>query len=174
VTAPNDIDPALALRGFSRETTLFRDAEGNWFHDGQPLEHANLVRAFDRWIERAPDGRYCVKNDINWAYIRIEGPPFFVRSVSLDASGSPQLLLSNDRCEPLRPDTLRAGRDGALYCDVGAGDMVARFDRHAAMQLEPLIAEDAQGIYVQLAGQRVRPPTVDDPLQPLHARPQDH
>ena len=180
VTASNDIDPALALKGFTRETTLFRDAEGHWFFDGEPLAHANLVRAFDRWIERAPDGRYCVKNDINWAYIRLEGPPFFVRSVTLggttpglrvgassDASGSPQLLLSNDRIEPLRGETLRVGPDGALYCDVGAGDMVARFERHAAMQLEPLIAEDAQGIYVQLAGRRVRPPTVDDPLQPL-------
>src|SRR6187401_1154866 len=106
VTSP-DIDPALALRGFSRETTLFRDGEGRWFHDGQPLEHSNLVRAFDRWIERAPDdsGRYCVKNDINWAYITLEGPPFFVRSVVLDPGGTPQLLLSNDRREALRGDS---------------------------------------------------------------------
>jgi hypothetical protein len=168
VAAPEDIDPALALRGFTRETTLFRDAEGHWFFDGEPLEHANLQRAFDRWIERAPDGRYCVKNDINWAYFRLEGPPFFVRAVILDASNHPQLLLSNDRQEPLRGETLRVGPDGALYCDVGAGDMVARFDRHAAMQLEPLIREDAQGIYVQLDGQRVRPPVVNDPLAPLH------
>lgn len=168
-----DIDPALALRGFSRETTLFRDGEGRWFHDGQPLEHSNLVRAFDRWIERAPDGRYCVKNDINWAYITLEGPPFFVRSVTLDAQGQPVLLLSNDRREPLRADSLRIGPDGALYCDVGAGDMSARFERHAAMQLEPLIAEDEQGIYVRLDGRRVRPPRVDDPLQPLPAANQE-
>jgi hypothetical protein len=182
VAAPEDIDPALALRGFTRETTLFRDAEGRWFFDDQPLEHANLQRAFDRWIERAPDGRYCVKNDINWAYFRLEGPPFFVRALIFDgsapalrggatgdASNHPQLLLSNDRQEPLRGETLRVGPDGALYCDVGAGDMVARFDRHAAMQLEPLIGEDAQGIYVQLDGQRVRPPVVNDPLQPLRS-----
>ena len=164
-----DIDPALALRGFSRETTLFRDSEGRWFHDGQPLEHSNLVRAFDRWIERAPDGRYCVKNDINWAYITLEGPPFFVRSVAIDDQGQPQLLLSNDQQEPLRGETLRVGPDGALYCDVGAGDMSARFERHAAMQLEPLIAEDEQGIYLRLDGRRVRPPRVEDPLQPLTA-----
>jgi hypothetical protein len=167
VVTTQDIDPALALRGFSRETTLFRDGEGRWFHDGLPLEHSNLVRAFDRWIERASDGRYCVKNDINWAYITLEGPPFFVRSVAIDPNGTPHLLLSNDRREPLRGDSLRVGPDGALYCDVGAGDMAARFERHAAMQLEPLIAEDEQGIYVRLDGGRVRPPRVEDPLQPL-------
>jgi len=172
VPVTQEIDPALALQGFSRETTLFRDGEGRWFHDGQPLEHSNLVRAFDRWIERAPDdrSRYCVKNDINWAYIKLEGPPFFVRSVTLDATDgrdSPDLLLSNDRRERLRADSLRVGPDGALYCDVGAGDMTARFERHAAMQLEPLIGEDAQGIYVRLDGRRVRPPRVDDPLRCL-------
>jgi uncharacterized protein len=170
--ASQEIDPALAVRGFSRETTLFRDGEGRWFHDGEPLEHSNLVRAFDRWIERAPDdrSRYCVKNDINWAYITLEGPPFFVRSVSLrstDGSESPELLLSNDQREPLRADSLRVGPDEALYCDVGAGDMTARFERHAAMQLEPLIGEDGQGIYVRLDGRRVRPPRVDDPLRSL-------
>jgi hypothetical protein len=171
--ASQEIDPALALRGFSRETTLFRDGEGRWFHDGEPLEHSNLVRAFDRWIERAPDdrSRYCVKNDINWAYITLEGPPFFVRSVNIVGRDCPELLLSNDQREPLRADSLRVGPDGALYCDVGAGDMTARFERHAAMQLEPLIGEDEQGIYVRLDGRRVRPPRVDDPMRSLSQPP---
>jgi uncharacterized protein len=173
LVASPEIDPALALRGFSRETTLFRDGEGRWFHDGEPLEHSNLVRAFDRWIERAPDdhSRYCVKNDINWAYITLEGPPFFVRSVTIAGRDCPELLLSNDRREPLRADSLRVGPDGALYCDVGAGDMTARFERHAAMQLEPLIGEDEQGIYVRLDGRRVRPPRVEDPLRSLGQPP---
>lgn len=155
------------MRGLSRETTILRNAQGRWFHDGEALEHAALCRAFDRWIERAEDGRYCLKNDINWAYFTLEGPPFFVRSISLDTPFEVWLLLSSDKREALRPETLRADLDGVLYCDVGDGSFVARFDRHAATQLAPLLHEDADGVYIDIAGRRVRPPTVTDPLTPV-------
>jgi hypothetical protein len=159
-------DPNQLLQGRTRETSIARDGQGRWFQDGLPLEHPNLTRAFDRWVARADDGRYCLKNDINWAYFKLEGPPFFVRAASIGADGV-TLLLSNDERERLRPETLRSGPDGALYCDVGDGTLVARFDRNAAAQLEALIDEDAQGVYLDIAGQRVRPAVVSDPLQPL-------
>lgn len=181
------MDPASYLQGRSRETTIRRDACGRWFHDGAPVEHPNLVRSFDRWIARAEDGRYCLKNDINWAYVAIEGPPVFVRSLRFcDGSDSNvSLVLSNDREVSLDPVTLRQAHDGALYCDVpggavpsgvnpagttadapaGAGSRwVARFDRHAQAQLERILREDADGVYLALGRDRVRPPTVDDPL----------
>ena len=158
-------DPGQFLQGRTRETTIVRDAQGRWFYDGEPLEHPNLTRAFDRWIARADDGRYCLKNDINWAYFKLEGPPFFVRSLDVSERGEVTLLLSNDAHEALRARSLRADASGALYCDVGDGSMVARFDRHAASQLEPLIGEDGQGIYLELGGERIRPPVVSDPLQ---------
>jgi len=158
------MDPAQLLQGRSRETTIRRDAQGRWFHDEQPLEHPSLTRAFDRWVEQAEDGRYCLKNDINWAYITLEGAPYFVRSLRLEPDGRVLVQLSNDAQEPLRPETLRLGHDGALYCDVGAQRLPARFDRHAALQLEPLLGEDERGVYVELQGARVRPAVVEDPL----------
>lgn len=160
------MDPAQFLHGRSRETTIMRDAQGRWFSDHEPLDHPGLTRAFDRWIERADDGRYCLKNDINWAYFTLYGPPFFVRSVQFDEDGGVWLLLSNDKRERLRPHTLRSGSDGALYCDVGDGSFVARFDRHAATLLAPALHEDAEGVYLETAGVRVRPQVVDDPLIP--------
>lgn len=159
------VSPAI-LQGLSRETTIVRDAEGRWFHDGQPLEHYNLERAFDRWVSRAEDGRYCLKNEINWAYIALQGAPFFVRKVRIAQGERVLLELSDDRVVPLVGASLRSDALGALYCEVGAG-MVARFDRHAAVQLESLIGEDEQGIYVRVEGVRERPPMVDDPLTPL-------
>ena len=161
------MDPNQALAGRSRETTIVRDAQGRWFQDGQPLAHPNLTRAFDRWVERAEDGRYCLKNDINWAYITLEGPPFFVRSVQADPRTGVTLLLSNDKREALRPETLRMDGEGVLYCDVGDGSMVARFDRHAATQLESVLGEDEAGVYLELAGERFRPRQVEHPLEPL-------
>jgi hypothetical protein len=165
------MDPASFLQGASRETTIRRDALGRWFHDGDALEHPNLVRAFDRWVDRAQDGRYCLKNEINWAYITLEGPPYFVRGLLLDASGEVSLRLSDDREEPLDAATLRQGPDGALYCDVRAGSMPARFDRHVMQQLESVLREDPEGVYLLLGSRKVRPPTVKDPLAQLTPLP---
>jgi hypothetical protein len=156
------MEPQTFPFGLSRETTIRRTADGQWFHDGAPLENEKLSRAFDRWIERAEDGRFCLKNDINWAYFTLEGAPFFVRGVRIE-HGVARLKLSNDQEAELDVRTLREGPDGALYCDVGHG-LTARFDRHAAVQLGELGQEDDQGPYFLHQGARVRPPRVADPL----------
>ena len=157
------MDPSNIPFGRSRETQIRRDAEGTWFNEGQPLDHEKLCRAFDRWIRRADDGRYCLENDINWAYIELEGAPLFVRKVRV-ADGRAQLTFSSDVEQELDPRTLREGPDGALYCD-GHGGMTARFDRHAAVQLADLILEDDTGPYFDVDGERVRPPVVEDPIR---------
>ncbi len=156
------MDPIELTQGFSRETTIHRTAEGKWFHDGEPVENERLARAFDGWIERASDGRYCLKNAINWAYVTIDGAPFFVRSARVEGAVA-WLTLSNGREVELDAHTLREGPEGALYCDVG-DDMVARFDKNAAIQLAELIDEDEHGPYVRAGDEHVRPPRVSDPL----------
>lgn len=159
------MDPTAFLQGRSRETTIVRDAQGRWFQDGIALSHPNLARSFDRWIARAEDGRYCLKNEINWAYITLEGAPVFVRSLGFDEHGAPWLLLSNDRREELDGNTLRQGvADQALYCTV-SGNLTARFDSSAATQLEGLLGEDEQGVYLAWSGQKFYPPMVSDPIR---------
>lgn len=151
------------LQGRTRETKIRRDALGRWFDGDVPITHALLTQAFDAWIERAEDGRYCLKNDINWAYVTIEGAPVLVRAVELDGDRV-TLRLSDGRSEPLDPATLREAEDGALHCQVRGGTLAARFDSHATLQLAPLIGEDERGTYLTLGGQRVRPPLAGDPL----------
>lgn len=158
------MDPAALLQGRTRETTIARDAEGRWSQDGIALSHPNLARSFDNWVARAEDGRYCLKNDINWAYVTIEGAPVFVRAVSVQ-SGVPQLVLSTGNVEPLNGETLRLGaKDGALYCDV-SGSLTARFDRTAQTHLESLLGEDEEGVYVAWSGRKYRPAVVDEPIR---------
>ena len=157
------MDPASFLTGRTRETSIRRDDQGRWFFENDPLEHPNLIRAVDGWIDRAEDGRYCLRNDINWAYFTLEGPPFFVRSVRIDGEVV-TLHLSGDHTERLDPSTLRQGPDGALYCDVRAG-MAARFDRHAMQQLEAVLQQDDQGVYLAIGADRIRPPLAADPLR---------
>lgn len=155
------------IAGRTRETKIRRDARGRWFDGSDPIEHPLLTQAFDAWIDRADDGRYCLRNDINWAYVTIEGAPVFVRALELEpgpAGARVWLQLSDGRREPLDASTLREDREGALHCQVRGGTLPARFDAHAAMQLAPLVHEDIEGTYLELEGGKVRPPVVDDPL----------
>ena len=155
-------------RGFTRETGIRRDARGRWFDGDDPIEHPHLVESFDGWIDRAPDGRFCLSNDINWAFVAIEGPPYFVRSVRFEGEAGSQtvtLRLSGGREETLDPTTLRlAEQDDALWCDVRGGAVPARFDDHAVQRLADVLDEDAEGPYFSLAGARIRPRRVADPL----------
>lgn len=158
------MDPGQLLQGRTRETRIRRDARGRWWNGEDRIDHPNLVRSFDAWIDLADDGRFCLRNDINWAYVEIEGPPVFVRAVEIDGDAV-HLELSDGRRERLDPATLREGEDGGLYCAVRGGRLAARFDRGAASALEDRLGEDERGVYMLVDGERVRPPTVGDPLR---------
>lgn len=162
-------DTGLPFPGATRETNIRRDATGRWFDGDDPLDHPGLTRSFDRWIDRAEDGRYCLRNDLNWAYVTIEGPPVFVRGARPDASGGLRLSLSDGRSEALDPATLRQGPDGALYCDVRDGRLPARFDRAAMQALEDLLVETGEDtVAIRLGpGRTVTPPRVAAPLNPV-------
>jgi len=156
--------------GRSRETRIRRDAAGRWWNGEDAITHPSLARAFDSWIDRAEDGRYCLKNDVNWAYVTIEGPPLFARHAAVRAEGGATdvwLSLSDGREERLDLATLREGPDDALYCDARAGTLPCRLERSAMMGLADLLEEDAAGaVWLVLGPLRVRPARVDDPLVP--------
>lgn len=153
----------MKRRGFTRETTIRRDARGKWYQDGVALAHDGLSRSFDAWIERAPDGRFCLDNAINWAFVEIEGPPYSVRSASI-ADDRVTLQLSGDGVEELDPTTLRLGEDDALWCDVRGGRVPARFDNHAALALSEAFELEGDEARLVLGASRFAIPRVADPM----------
>ncbi len=156
-------DPAQFLEGRTRETSIRRDARGRWFNGTDPIAHPNLVRSFDGWVDRAEDGRFCLSNAINWAYVDIEGPPYFVKDVTVQDDVI-MLHLSGDRTESLDPASLRQGPEGALWCVVREGRCPARFDNHAVSKMAGAVDEDDEGVFVHVGGSRIRPPVIVDPL----------
>jgi uncharacterized protein len=141
--------------GLSRETRIRRDRQGRWFDGDQPVTNQAVAAAFDSWIDRAPDGRWCLKNSSNWAYVEIEGPPIFVRAARIEESGI-ELSLSDGRSERLDPKTLSTDEEGRLACTVREGSMPAEFSRAAMIQLEPILDEDERGIFLRVAGEMIR------------------
>ena len=164
------MDPAQFLQGRTRETAIRRDARGRWFNGDDPIEHRNLTRSFDGWVDRAEDGRFCLSNAVNWAYVEIAGPPYFVKDVAI-SDDAIVLTLSGDLSEPLDPASLHQGPEGALWCTVREGRCPARFDNHAMSKMSDSIGEDDDGVYVMIGERKVRPVEIGDPLSLGHPKP---
>lgn len=123
--------------GRSRESTIRLDAAGRFTHDGAPVEHPGMARAFASWIARHPDdGRYVLNNGWDWTYFTVEDVPFFVERV-FERGGRPWLELSDGSEEALDPRALRMPAEDTLYVRVKQGAFEARFRRHAQLGLGP-------------------------------------
>ena len=146
------MDPERIFKGFSRETEIRRDARGRWFLEGDAITHAGVVRAFDGWLEKAEDGRYCLKNSLGWAYVHVEGCPYFVRGIRREEDVI-WLSLSGGRCEALDPKTLHLDLEGRLYARVLAGEMRARFDDSAAVQMGDYLQEQQGEFQLRIGGE---------------------
>jgi len=134
-------------RRHTREDSgIVLDREGRWLHDGEPVTHPKIVEAFNRGIERAPDGRYLLRFGDDWCYVHVEDAPLTVE-VALPQDGrAVGLRFSNGASELLRPETL-ALREGVLYCRSEAG-LPARFSRSAQFALGSLLEEREGGGFV--------------------------
>jgi hypothetical protein len=131
--------------GRSRESRIRLDAEGRFFHDEEPFEHAGMARAFATWIARHPDdGRYILNNGYDWSYLNVEDVPFFVERV-LDSKSGPRLVLSDGSEEPLAASTLSVSDDDKLYVKVKHGEFDARFRQAAQIGLAPWLEEAPDG-----------------------------
>ena len=143
-----------APAGRSRESDIVLDAEGRFYHEGAPIEHAGMRRAFASWIRRHPDdGRYILSNDYDWCYFTVDDAPCFVQGV-LEGEGGIALELFDGRREALDPRTLRLDDEGVLRARVRGGDLEARFLRQAQLEIGPWLEEDGDGFALVLDGKR--------------------
>ncbi len=147
------MDPAI-LERLREESGLSIDEEGRLLHRGEPITHRRTLEVLWASLERAADGRYQVRVGRESAWVRLADAPYVVRAVEGDP---PRLTLSDGTGEPLRPETLRLGRDGVLRCLV-KGDHRARFGRAAQVALGLTMEEDPaspSGFALRLGGRRV-------------------
>ncbi len=158
-------DEALAALGLSRETDISLDAQGRFHVAGTPFSHERLAETFAGWLDRLPDGRYVLRNDLHYVFVAVEGAPLHARRAEVEGDQVTLLLHGGERA-PLVPETLREGPDGALYVDVRDGTWTARLAPEAAFELAPLLVEHEGGVALQLGGRRFAVPRVDDPLRP--------
>lgn len=138
--------------GRSRESTIVLRNDGRFFHDGEPVAHPGMHRAFASWLTRHPDdGRYILSNGYDWTYLTVEGPARFVQEVR-NVEGRPLLVLFDGLEARLDPRALRADVDGKLSVLLPGGEP-ACFTASAQLELAPWLAERDGSIGIEIAGE---------------------
>lgn len=138
------------VRWHTREDSgLVIDRRGRWFHDGEPIEHPNIVEAFNRGLRVQPDGRVQLHFGHDWAFVQVEQCPFIVVAVD-DADERLSIRLSDRTAEWLEPSTLSLDDEAVLVVRVKGGLSCARFSRDAQFQLAERFVQDGQRLSLRV------------------------
>ena len=147
---------AAALRAGMALERIELDAEGRFWHQGEPFENERLSQLFHRSIARTPGGTYLISIPPYSYPFHVADAPRQVRHIRIEQAAV-MLLLGDDSEQPLDPSSLRYVPSRGLYCLVLAPDAQrwpARFLRPAYYELLSHI-EEADGQYeLDLLGQR--------------------
>jgi hypothetical protein len=147
-TLPEPVRRAL-LSGLPLERITL-DAEGRWWHEGDPIDNPRIAELFHRSIERTPGGTY-VLHIAPFTYpIEVKDTPYFVRRCEVQGQTA-RIYLSDGSDEQLEPKSLRYAADRGFYCAVKGGKFGARFNRPAYYALAEHV-EEAGGSYVLSLG----------------------
>lgn len=150
------MDPALLER--LRTSGIRIDREGVFWHEGEPVRHEGMRRAFLRWLDRLPppDDRYVLRlDDKRFAYLEVEDTPLV--ATSLRWQGDEAWLGLNDGSEErLDPAGLDIDAAGVLRCQAQARGrrLEARLSTAAATTLAERIVGPPGQPALLVAGQQ--------------------
>jgi uncharacterized protein len=147
------VDPR-ELEELREASGLRLDAEGRFWHRGEPIEHARTLAVLHAGLHRAPNGRWATRIGPEWGYVHVEDAARFVRRIEI--AGDPlRAQLATGAWVDVDPTTLASGAEDALYLRLADGER-ARLTRTAQLSLADHLHEDADGFSLELAGRRVR------------------
>lgn len=129
-------------RWHTREDSGLRlDRNLTWWHDGERIEHPNIIEAFNRGVKLSEDGRAVLEFGGDWCFVSVDDCLYSIVAVDELTDGRLGLRLSDRTAELLDPTTLSVDEEGALVARVKSGRARARFTRasHLALaeHLEP-------------------------------------
>ncbi len=141
-TLPEPVRRALSSGKHLERITL--DAEGRWWHEGDPIDHPRIADLFHRSIERTPGGTFVLHIPPFTYPIEVRDTPYFVRQVTIAADATPpvHLRLSDGSEEALDLHSLRYVPERGFYCRVKAGAFAAHFCRPAYYALAEYVQEE--------------------------------
>ncbi len=143
------------------ESGFVIDRNVDWWHDGERIEHPNIIEAFNKGLRVTDDGRYKLEFGNDWCFVVVEGAAFKVIAVDVSEGDRLSLRLSDRTAEFLDPASLSLDAEGVLYASVKGGKATARLTRDAQFQLAQWLEPSADDEYLQLkVDERVSPTTL--------------
>jgi uncharacterized protein len=151
-------------RRHTREDSGIRlDRDGQWWHDGQPIEHPKIIEAFNRGLSPTDDGRFRLQFGSDWCYVEVEDAAYRVLQFDVGEQG-PSVELSDRTSEPLDLQTLSLDADGVVACQVKGRRAKARFSRDAQFALGERLTQRGEELVLDLVSKTIS--------VPLRLRPQ--
>jgi hypothetical protein len=145
------------LETLREQSGLRLDREGNFFHRGEPIEHARTLAVLHQGLHRAPDGRWATRIGREWGYLEVEDAALWIRRIEANGARLRAQLAGGDWVD-VDPATLALGRDDALYVRLTTPSLRgerARLTRAAQLSLAEAIREEGGAFFLELAGARV-------------------
>ncbi len=135
--------------------------DGTWYHEGDPIQRAPIVRLFSTILRKDPDG-YCLVTPAEKLTIEVEDAPFVAVDVEIKGAGAEQELLfitnvdDYVRADAEHPLKLADGAAGPKpYVTVRAG-LDALVSRPVYYRLAELCEERDGQFWLVSAGERFR------------------
>lgn len=147
----------IGKRWHTREDSGIRlDRDLRWWHDDEPVEHPNIIEAFNRGLVPTEDGKFKLVFGNDWCFVQVEDAAYAVVALDDMEGGGLSVRLSDRTAEALDPATLELDDQGVVTCKVKRGRARARFSRDAQFALGERLQEDEAGTWLTTAAGRVR------------------
>ncbi len=134
------------------------DAEGNWYHEGEPFTNQRIIDFFNRSVDVTADGEYVLHYDDYVYPIVVEDTPVFVTGVRVEGFSffeNIYITLSTGEEEELDETSLNYSKPDGLYCRVRNGRMPAKFKRSPSFQLLERLQETDDTYYITIRGNKI-------------------
>src|SRR5690606_41748659 len=66
--------------------------DGQWYHEGSPIQRPELMQLFASVLRREPDGSYCLVTPVEKLTIQVDDCPFVAQLLEREGSGREQVL----------------------------------------------------------------------------------
>ncbi|MEW5742302.1 MAG: DUF1285 domain-containing protein [Myxococcota bacterium] len=149
------MDSPIPKKWHTREDSgLKLDKHLTWFHDGEVIDHPNIVEAFNRGVRVTDDGRTQLHFGGDWCFIEVEDCAFGVVAVDVSEGSRLSVRLSDRTAEWLDVDSLALDDEGVVTVKVKGGKAKARFSRNAQAQLAEFLVREGDRLTLVVEGKR--------------------
>ncbi|MEM6731063.1 MAG: hypothetical protein AAF658_05880 [Myxococcota bacterium] len=147
---------------------------GEWIQGEEPL-HPRVVELFSQHLVPTMDGRYFIQLGFQRYELIVDDTAYFVVSLDVEKSDDGTLTgirikSSDGKTETLRPDSLMQSReDNAFYCRIIRRELgvPCRFPPGIYHTLGLEMEQDAEGVYLEVNGERYRVADYDSSPVPM-------